>query len=199
MKLGITHELGHAMATLYYGSQPGAVGGLMPNLDANLDVTNEIASCNFSTEGYSFDSKEWNSVGYSEGFANFIAAKIWNNKNQLGALNLFTAKHDLEAFDKANTPGGRLVNKCVGSLTGKSTNGDWTRFLWDFYTNSSSICNAQPSKLDMLQLYSKTRLLVPSKGGFYNAMRSIVDEIGLPSCLAGARFDFYAAHNGINL
>lgn len=198
-KFIVNHELGHAIAGLYYGSHPLSKNLPEENVVTNLNTSGN-ANCNFNNgSSYTIFSKEWNSVGYREGFAHFISAKIWNNKTQKGAFSWFAGPNDLESFDVANTPGGRLENVCGGTLSGRAVIGDWMRFLWDFYNNNSGSCSAQPSKLDMLDMYRNTRLFFPNlKDNYFDSMQGAALLTTMPSCLKQQRFDFYADHNGIN-
>jgi hypothetical protein len=208
-KFIVTHELGHAIAALHYGDHADADDGKEPNVilshfmlpDACFDLNVDVGS-------YSIATKEWNSVGFREGFAHFISAKIWNNKETEGTFTWFAQAHDLERynFGASNNPGGRLENQCcVGGgcaevWAGAGTNEDWVRFLWDWYTNTSDSCPDRPAKLDMLKLYRQVRL----NGGltmnnYFEKMQAAADDLThLSDCLRTDRFNSYADHNGIN-
>jgi hypothetical protein len=209
-KFIVTHELGHAIAAIYYGDHDDAVDGSEPNVNLGNfilpDACLNIASVPVSS--YSIATKEWNSVGFREGFAHFISAKIWNNKETEGTFTWFAQAHDLERynFGASNNAGGRLENQCcagggcAASWEGAGTNEDWVRFLWDWYTNTSGSCPDRPAKLDMLKLYRQTRL----NGGltfdnYFQKMQAAADDLTqLDECLRTDRFNFYADHNGIN-
>lgn len=204
-KFIVTHELGHAIAAIYYGNHDDAVDGGEPNVSLSHNVGPN--ACGTSSPSYSISSKEWNSVGFREGFAHFISAKIWNNKETEGTFTWFAQAHDLERynFGASNNSGGRMENQCcvgggcAASWAGASTNEDWVRFLWDWYTNTSNSCSARPAKLDMLKLYRQTRL----NGGltnnnYFQKMQAAADDLNLDDCLRTDRFNFYADHNGIN-
>lgn len=213
-KFIVAHELGHAIAAIYYGGHDDAVNGGEPSVSLSHDVDpNSCGTMDDPEDGpsYSISSKEWNSVGFREGFAHFVAAKIFNTKDTEGTFTWFGTPHDLERYDfgAGSNSGGRLENQCcVGAGCAESwdsagTNEDWMRFFWDFYTNVSDSCSAQPSKTDMLRLYRQTRL----NGGltsfnYFDQMRAAAadDDLAddMPECLRTTRFDAYAVHNGIN-
>jgi hypothetical protein len=213
-KFIVTHELGHAIAAIYYGNHDDAQDGGEPSVSLSHDEgpnacgTQDQPDADPPKYGYSISSKEWNSVGFREGFAHFISAKIWNNKETEATFTWFAEAHDLERynFGASNNAGGRLENQCcVGggcsdSWAGAGTNEDWVRFLWDWYTNTSDSCPDRPTKLDMLKLYRQTRL----NGGltnnnYFQKMQAAADDLThLDECLRTDRFDFYANHNGIN-
>ena len=174
---------------------------------------NSCGTLNDTEDGpsYAISTKEWNSLGFREGFAHFIAAKIFNTKDSEGTFIWFAGAHDLERYNSgaSNNAGGRLENQCcvgagcAASWDSAGTNEDWMRFFWDFYTNTSDSCSAQPSKTDMLRLYRQTRL----NGGltstnYFDKMRAAAAdedlEDDMDECLRTTRFDFYAAHNGID-
>ncbi len=208
-KFIVTHELGHAIAAIYYGDHDDADDGSEPNVNLNNFILPDACfDLNVPVGGYSIATKEWNSVGFREGFAHFISAKIWNNKETEGTFTWFAQAHDLERynFGASNNSGGRLENQCcVGGgcaevWAGAGTNEDWVRFLWDWYTNTSNSCPDRPTKLDMLKLYRQTRL----NGGltfdnYFEKMQAAADDLThLDDCLRTDRFNFYADHNGIN-
>ncbi len=211
-KFIVAHELGHAIAALYYGSHDDAVnGGEPPNNSTMNDHDVDPNSCGTGGTTYSISSKEWNSIGFREGFAHFIAPKIFNTKDSEGTFIWFANAHDLERYNSggSNNAGGRLENQCcVGAGCAESwdsagTNEDWMRFFWDFYTNVSDSCSAQPSKTDMLRLYRQTRLNGGlTRSNYFEKMQAAAEdedlEDDMPECLRTTRFDFYAAHNGID-
>ncbi|MFZ2452188.1 MAG: hypothetical protein WAW36_16885 [Methylovulum miyakonense] len=210
-KFVVTHELGHALAALYYGSQVGAVNGSEPNVNdyshpaqgVGLGPKDSATFCSQSSPFYSMRSIEWNSVGFREGFAHFVAAAIWNNQSYEGAFRWFEGlTYDLERYNYGNgdNNGGRLENECGTPFTDAGTNEDWLRFLWDWYTNRSTTCPQKPSALDMMKLYAQVRLNggLTSKNYFDKMQTAANNLIHLPSCLRTSRFDAYAVHNGIN-
>lgn len=205
-KFVVTHELGHTIAALYYGSDPAAVDGGEPSMSYDNPVPPN--ACGDGGDFYSIASKEFSSVGFREGFAHFIAARIWNDKDTEGAFHWFESDtQDLERYDNGAgaSTGGRLENVCcagggcAASWDNAGTIEDWMRFFWDFYTNTDAGCPQQPDAGDMLNLYKKTRLNGGLTGtNYFTKMRTAAGQIGLPACLAGARFDAYAAWNGID-
>lgn len=207
-KAVVAHEMGHAIAALFYGHQPGAKNGSEPNVKADHNVTPDgCTDPNVPANSYAIFTKEWNSLGFREGFATFIAAKVWNNKDYEGALNWMGTQLDLERFRNGlgTTGGGRLENFCcTGNVCAESwkdagTNEDWVLFFWDLYTNKDDECTQQPSLDGMLVLYSTTRFRPGlAHNNYFDKMREAVNIAWPQSCLAEQRFDVYAVHNGIN-
>lgn len=203
-----THEYGHAAAALFYGSHPDAGNGGEPDVSLTHDVNpNACGTGDDDGPSYSIGTKEWSAVGFREGFATFVAAKIWNDKHFEGSIHWLGSHHDLERFsDGAGTAsGGRLENVCcVGggcadSWKSAGTNEDWLLFFWDFYTNKDDACSQQPTKRDMFRLYRNTRLQSGlKKDNYFSRMRAGAQALSLPTCLKTTRFDSYATHNGIN-
>jgi hypothetical protein len=203
-----THEFGHAAAALFYGSHPDAGNGGEPDVSLTHDVTPNACGTGDEDGGsYSIGTKEWSAVGFREGFATFVAAKIWNDKDFEGSIHWLGSHHDLERFsDGAGTAsGGRLENVCcigggcADSWKSAGTNEDWLLFFWDFYTNKDDACSTQPTKRDMFRLYRNTRLQSGlKKNNYFSKMRAGAQNLSLPTCLKTTRFDSYATHNGIN-
>jgi hypothetical protein len=199
-KFIVTHELGHAIAALYYGDQAGASNGGEPAVDVDHPAQ---GSCTQGGDYYSMRSVEWNSVNFREGFAHFIASAIWNEQSDTeAAFRWFeSSTHDLErwGYGAGTGPGGRLENSCGAPLANAGTNEDWMRFFWDFYTNTSASCPQRPSALQMLQLYATTRLNGGLTGtNYYAKMRAAAQALDLPACVKASRFDDVADFNGIN-
>lgn len=208
-KFVATHELGHALLRLNTNLNGGE-----PNFSVthNEGGTANPDSCGTGGSGsYTMSSKEWNSLGFKEGFAHFIAARIWNDRSQSGAFTWTNGTQDLERYGGGGGTGsgGRLENECCTSGCSTSwedagTNEDWLRFFWDFYNNESVACPYYPDSIDMLNLYKEVR----TNGGLafntYFAGLAIaavtVDLPGAPAdyCLSTDRFDYYAGLNGID-
>lgn len=205
-KFIVTHELGHAIAAIYYGDHDDAVNGGEPNVNlSHFMLPDACYDAGVGTGSYSIATKEWSAVGFREGFAHFISARIWNDKDTEGAFAWFAGAHDLERYNQGanNNAGGRLENVCcVGGncaepWAGAGTNEDWLRFFWDWYTTTG--CDTEVTRLDMLKLYRQTRLnggLV--KDNYFSKMRAAAADLNLSTCLKSEYFDFYAAHNGID-
>ena len=212
MKFVANHELGHALAALWYGSHSGASNGGEPNaLPTWSGSTDDAQRCNVYS-GYTIYSVEYNSIGFREGFAHFYSARVFNDKDAEGAFNWLNyemtsdsdAANDLERYagGSGSNSGGDLENLCCSQSpcrVGNGIIGDWMRFFWDWYTNVSRSCPYQPDGDDMLELYAHTRLQGGlQKDNYFGKMRSAAQGLALPACLKGARFDAYAAHNGID-
>jgi hypothetical protein len=213
-KFVVSHEFGHAFAALYYGSDADSENGGEPNVlnDHNVPPDTKNA-CGISYDavkmqhGYSISSKEWNSVGFREGFAHFVAATVWNDFSSDGSFHWLGTHHDLERYGDGvgTTAGGRLENVCcigIGceeSWENAGTIEDWMLFFWDWFTNTNAICGDRPSRLDMLRLYRDTRLgggLV--NDNYFEKMQAAAQGLSMVDCLKTDRFDFYAAFNGID-
>jgi len=211
-KFVVAHELGHALGALYYGGYASAVDGDEPGISyagSNPTMSNPNTVCTDSGNFYEFGSREWNSVGFREGWAHFISASVWNSKAQQCAYT-WTGTHSCEHWSGATngggiTSGGRLENWCCpsgacgSSLAGFATNLDWLNFFWEWYTQSVASCPYSPDMEDMMQVYANTRI----NGGlnasnYFTKMRTGASWLPLNSCLTGARFDFYASWHGID-
>lgn len=208
-KFVATHELGHTLLRLSTG-----LNGAEPNF---LDTHNEDGlanpdSCGTGGAGsYTMSSKEWNSMGFKEGFAHFIAARIWNERSQSGAFTWTNGTQDLERYGggAGTGTGGRLQNECctsgcTTSWANAGTNEDWLRFYWDFYNNDSVSCPYYPDSIDMLNLYEQVRTNGNlTFNNYFAQLATAATQIGLngepaDDCLSTDRFDYYAGLNGID-
>jgi hypothetical protein len=102
-KFIVTHELGHAIAALYYGNHDDAVDGPEPTDEEDYsytDDTNNVCGAGVSSTDR---LKGMELIGFREGFAHFIAAKIWNYKDNEGTFTWFGTAHDLERITSAPT------------------------------------------------------------------------------------------------
>ena len=157
-KMLVTHELGHAMARLYYGHD-GAESPLYAYyVPFDFDETDPNYDECVNTLGYDLTSLEANSLAFKEGFADFYSARVWNNASGRGSYQRFGTPVDLEAWDAAggvNTPGGYTLNVCGSTAIGVSTRSDYLRFFWDWHT--SSACASAPTQRDLLELYRRVR------------------------------------------
>ena len=210
-KFTVAHELGHAIAALYYGQHSNAVDSTEPGVSSSHSVNPDACSINGA---YSIGSKEWNSIAFRESWAHFIAARIWNNKNRRGTFTWFGSPTDLERYGPslptasgANAWGGRLenfccvpsaANNCAQSWRNAGTIGDWLRFLWDLYTSQdpNEDCSVQPNARQMLDIYSQTR----RNGGlgpqnYEDRMYDAFIDLGVPTCLADV-YLYYQVRNG---
>jgi len=202
-KFVIAHEAGHAFAALSYGDRPGASNGQEPNVLNDHAVTPN--ACGFGNS-YGIDTKEWNSLGFREGFAHFVAARVWNNKSANGYFGWMGDHYDLDWYEAGTDWGGRLENvcctsssSCSSSWTSAGTNEDWLRFFWDLY-NSTAFCPNDPAPQPdiMLDLYSQTRLNGGlSSTNYYSRMYAASFDIAPYNCFDNA-VDSFAAVNGIS-
>lgn len=204
-KFIVGHELGHAIAALWYGGRTGAANGGEPCYDGSHAVTPN--ACGTENPLYSMRTKEWNNVGFREGYAHFIAARIWNDKAETGAFKWFEADmYSLRQYDFGSGlgGGGRLENECCTSGCSTSwanagTSEDWMRFLWGWYNNNLPGCQYQPSGRDMLEVYAETRLNGGLSGtNYYTKMRAAAGGVGLQTCLATTAFDEHADQDGVD-
>ena len=111
--------------------------------------------------------------------------------------------YDMEryAWGAGSYSGGRLENECCSVNCGSSwdsaaVNGDWMRFFWDWYTDT--VCGSAPTEVNLLDLYSKTRLNGGlAKDNYYSKMATALGDLGLSSCLE-SRFTSHGSGNGID-
>jgi len=156
---------------------------------------------------YQIDSKEWTSINFREGFAHFIAARVWNEATENGKFRWFGVTYDLEKWDSGNTPGGRTRNvcctsamSCASSLAGASTNQDWLLAFWDLYNYTG--CSPTLNRERMLMWHRDTiDWWLQDENLFYDmsrgALQGLVSAGVLGSCFDDAWEDTYACHNGI--
>jgi hypothetical protein len=206
-KFLVGHELGHAFAALFYGSHPDAVNGWEPGGSDLHSVTPSDDSCGMG-ESYSIRTKEWNSLGFREGFAHFVSAIVWNNHHREGSFHWLGSHHDLERYSDGvgTNSGGRLenvccvgANPCVESWKNATTIEDWMLFFWDWYTNDETRCSVHPTRTDMMRLYRDTRLQPGlNDTNYFSAMQTAVQGMNVAPCLKGWAFDFHASWNGIH-
>lgn len=174
-----SHEIGHALARLYYGRN---------GFDSPKDSGYEPQPAGCSSSGsYAMTSTEWDSVSFVEGFAHFISTRVWNAKDAYGTINWFGTPYQAEYYDfnsysgGAYLKGGEVQNVCGKAEHGVTTNVDWLRFYWDFYT--STACPAERSKEDMLKLYRQVRenqhdgIYSPTKSSFHWAVHLALDDV----------------------
>jgi hypothetical protein len=204
-KMLVTHELGHAMARLYYGHD-GAESPLYAYyVPFDFDATDPNYDECVNTLGYNLTSLEANSLAFKEGFADFYSARVWNNAAAHGTYQRFGTPVDLEAWDAAggtNTPGGYTLNVCGSSAIGVSTRSDYLRFFWDWHTTTA--CASAASQHDMLELYRRVRenhrtAAYPLTNWNYDdALLNAVATNGgeLSGCLIGRAFIYLGHNNG---
>lgn len=221
-KFIVAHEMGHAIAALYYGGFTGAVNGWEPNTTNSNASPSSPDRCGPGGDLYTIGSKEYNSIAFRESWGHIVSARVWNDKSDEGAFGWASPATDLERYgptgshpsacqtngSNCNNSGGRLENYCCvsgtdGSCTSSwSTQGtieDWMRFLWDFYTTPNNYCpgGAQASFQNLLDIYAQTRL----QGGLTSTnyavkMRAAAELVlGSSSCLLQA-YDDLRVHNG---
>lgn len=206
LKFLVAHELGHGILCLFAGVQ-----GCEPNFTA-ATYQNSVPVDNCAAGGlYGIGTKEWNAVGFREGFGHYVSSRIWNDPEPTGQFRWFGLNYNLEYFlgGTINTSGGRLENVCcvgagcANSWSNAGTNEDWLNFYWDWRTNASVACPEQPSSADMVVLFAYTIGQNPGDHGYYSVMRNAAAIMTwLPTCLneyaPGSRIDVYADWNGIN-
>lgn len=169
-KFTIGHEMGHAMLALYYGKFAGAQNGSEPSASSGYAGDAYNSPC--TVDGaYSIDSAEWSGLAFREGFAHFVGARAFNDKETTGTFTWFGTAEDLEthAALPGNPGGGLLENVCcpgcsANDLRGVATNGDWMRWLWDIHTNNWSCCNHTMTKLEIYKLYRFARVYAEDNG-----------------------------------
>jgi hypothetical protein len=160
-KMIVTHELGHAMLRLYYGSDGDDTPrnqGYDPPAGIEDDAPPQGGSC-INISSYGMNSLEWNSQAFKEAFADFYSAKVWNVKEARATYTYRGTAYDLEVWDNVGDThawGGFTVNYCGSGANSVTTKGDMLRFLWDFYTVTG--CVDQPTRLDMMKVYRAVRL-----------------------------------------
>ena len=154
-KFLLSHELGHAIARLYYDKD----GFDSPK---NQGYPSGAGPCDQGADDSSYAtwSSEYTSVNFVEGFAHFVSTSVWNNRDAYATFNWFGDVYQAEFYDLSLTGGihqygGRINNICQLAAAGVSTNNDWLRAYWDFYSYSG--CGTTISQQDMLRWYKQVR------------------------------------------
>lgn len=126
-KFYIAHEMGHAVMHATRGVKP----------TSNCSFTG-IACGSFGS--HAMGSREYSSCAFGEGFAHFYSAMVWNDQLDNDCNFTYWAPNnspvDCEFGDSAY-PLRQMENECSPSFTGKGSEVDWMRALWDYYQNSS--------------------------------------------------------------
>ena len=218
-KFTVSHEVGHAIAALFFGTSSGGANGHEPSsFDYSRDGDSPNSAYCRHVTAYQMWTKEWNAVAFREGYAHFVAAAAWNDRNdpglagqqgtgQEGSFTWNGATWDLERYlNGAGTgSGGRMENRCceyssnpdcLAAWDSSAVIEDWMLFLWDFYTEKN--CNANPGLYTMLNIYRETRRNGNlTKGNYYTRSRQAMEELYSDSCLRNA-FYSWANWNGVN-
>lgn len=227
-KFIISHEMGHAIAALFYGDKTGASNGNEPN---STDYTNDTdpargptaAACQLTTPSggptYSPQTKEWNSVTFREGYAHFLTAVAWNVKNdpgaaggsgtgQEGAFTFFGVSYDLERYNRGSgtNSGGRLENTCCvhnPPTTNCTTSWDSASVNNDWLLFlwdywSEDGCSNNVTKANMLNIYAETRLNGGLTKGNYYTKTRAAMRELFTGSCLRAAWDNWADWNGVN-
>ncbi len=204
-KFLIAHEMGHALLRMHAGAVEGPQADDFPY---SALVSNPVADCisngdDGPDDSYHLNSVEWGSRALKEGFADFVSAKVFNNRAATGRFIRFGQEIDLE-YAPIHAPGGRLVNTCLipsSNGWGLGIRSDWLRFLWDWY--SSNVCSPTPTRVDVMDIFSTmmnahqdgTRPYTDSTA--YGAALDAMYAQGFSSCLE-ADFREDACWNGVD-
>ena len=197
-KFLVAHEMGHALLRLQAGNKEGPWSATFPY----SQMAGSVGLCT-NDSGYHQWSVEWGSVGFKEGSADFVSARVFNNRASSGRYIRSGRETDLERAP-VHAAGGRLVNTCNVDSTnnwGLGIREDWLRFWWDWYTDNT--CSPTGSKRKMMDIFATT--VNDHQDGTntyfdhtaYGAVRDAADAQGFESCLED-RFRFYACFNGID-
>lgn len=192
LKFEVVHEMGHAAARLNYGHN-----GLEDAFSTAFVYTGSNSGCT-QNDSYDIASVEYDSVAFKESFANLYAARVFNDRDDDGALRILGKSVSLERFQAAalgNPQGGHLRNDCYSGVTpphGVSTIEDWTRFLWDVYTIPTEVCGAQLGLDKMYDIYTATREQNPTDIDAWHTdvMTAISGLAGLSSCVKDQAGEF---------
>lgn len=127
-----SHELGHRIAHLR---------GL-PTGDCSHD-----GQCPSVSGSHSMGSEEFQSCSFSEGFAHFYAADVWNSHYQQDCVFQYYKHASLPAVDCEASPSDRsnpvdfplaMLETCGGDINDHGVEVDWLRTFWDVHTNGTS-------------------------------------------------------------
>lgn len=203
-KFVVAHEYGHAFGSLRNQYRRGAAY----HFDAPLSGSCPDQSS--APNKHNYTGIEFNFQAMEEGWADFVAAVVFNNKTQVANLTMHGHHEDLEEWNGSDwlfIPGGYLEWYCVPTLgdhqylAGGANEADWTRMLWDMWTNPAQ-CSPAPSSTDMLRIYAATSVQ-PNFQHHLGWMHSqdAVDEViasgQLGACYANV-WDDLGAYNGVD-
>ncbi|MCC6618270.1 MAG: hypothetical protein IT341_04425 [Chloroflexi bacterium] len=182
-KFTVSHELGHRIAHLR---------GLPAGDCAYADAT-----CAASNGEHSMGSEEYQSCAFSEGFAHFYSADVWNSHHQSNCVfQYYKASKpavDCEAsLSDLSSPASfplALLETCGGNINDHGVEVDWLRTFWDVHTDGSS----PPTFNDMMDWM---------QDAFWIYLTPPFDELdGEANAVGGTlnqNWDYSADRNGIN-
>lgn len=146
-KFLVGHEVGHWLESGWRGGFGGGGGSYLFN-DGD-------PQCAFVGLGdHAMFSREDDFLSYQEGIAHFISATAWNDPALLsGAFKYYknNPPHNFDLYNLDSSTAAVPFNweniNCAPKLSGKSTEGDWLRLLWN-YSNDPG-WGAMPSTFDI--------------------------------------------------
>lgn len=203
-KFVVAHEYGHGFGSLRGNNWVGSNYGFDAEWSGNCPDQS-------SSNGHKHNSIEHNFTGMMEGWANFVAAVVFNNKTQIAHMSMHGNDDDMETWNASqfSLAGGYIKWNCVpqvgqeDELVGASVPSDWSRQFWDMWTDPA-VCSPAPSATDMLRIYSATTLQPnvhneQDLGWFHS--KNAVDEV-IDSGQLGGCYDSYwnsiGIYNGVN-
>ncbi len=179
LKFVVAHELGHARAIVRQGR-------LEPNYDDDLSS----GGCN-DGDSYSMLSREWNMIGMREGYAHYVAARVFNDtSSSYGTFTWFEGPYGLEG---PAASGGYIGSTCGGATDGQSVNLDVLRTLWDWDTPDSLSDRAE--RRDISDTYLRMVNSSPGRSEYYSEFSdaALIEA----STAEWNTLHFAAAHNGL--
>ncbi|MGH1347977.1 MAG: hypothetical protein ACRBN8_40860 [Nannocystales bacterium] len=201
-KFLISHEYGHAY--LHIASNKDT-----PNQDDTLPLSGAGPGCtgtgpNNNGAPYHSTSEEWSSTAFTEGYAHFISARVWNHKASNGWFNFGgLSRTELENFDAASTPGGRMVNvccegaaACTPARDGHGNIFDWLRALWDMHHGGGGCSLNRGQMMSFFSFIVNSGASGPGRGEYYDVSEAVSVGFGT-SCTNW--WKKIACHNGINM
>lgn len=155
-KIVITHEVGHA-------AQYNAMGRLNNDYSADVnDGVNLFCSCLHVTDPntnglHCLQSREYISAAEVEGYAQFFAAKAWNNQAEANCSFAYYKQFRVRSGDfwiVKQPPVQRdcgsnpkwMENYCASGETDRGVEWDWQNFLWNLNTQG-------PDKVTTSEVY----------------------------------------------
>ncbi len=190
-KFIMAHELGHQV-----GRKRDEDSGAYKTYSADADPCFDDGGSD-----HHLNSKEDQTAGAVEGFAQYYAAVIWNNTSENDCQ--FYYWHVPFDFDRDGTYDSSVMYDCETALTvghnylesrctpdieDRSVEYDWLAFWWDMNTNGGL------STTGILDIWDAANPHNWSSSNVYSRLRTAAINAGVSS----STWDYWAAHNGVD-
>ena len=119
-------------------------------------------------------SKEHSQCAIGEGWAHFVAARVWNSQSELNCNFRYWSGVEEVPCDHGNSswPLGYMRSECIGDHSGKGNELDWMRQFWDVHTRGANA----PSLNDMVDWVNTAAAWGTSDG--FNKLNQAANTVG---------------------